>query len=297
MRFAMHNWMRPEPLEVTLERLSRHGYDAIEIMGEPSAYEPKATRDLLKKHGIACSGAVSLMTKDRDLAHADAKCRRDSVEYLSDCIKMVQALGGEVMCVVPTEVGRLVPYASAEQSWAWVVEEMKKLADVGRKCGVKIALEPLNRFETRFLNRGEQAAMLAREVGEDVGIALDTFHMNIEEVDALQAIRDAGPLLLDFHVADSNRRPPGQGHLDWPAIMQALKDINYTGTVTCEFVTPIDYTPTARKPTVWKTPVPDIPGVPKEHVDFIIELGSGVLSSDDYDETAGQTIRFLRGLA
>jgi D-psicose/D-tagatose/L-ribulose 3-epimerase len=296
MRFAMHNWMRPEPLEVTVKRLSQYGYDAIEIMGEPKAYEPKATRKLIESHGLVCSGAVTLMTKDRDLAHADAKCRSDTDEYLKECIWMVHELGGEVMCVVPTEVGRLKPYASAEQSWAWVVEELKRVADAGRKCGVRIALEPLNRFETRFLNRGEQAAMLAREVGEDVGIALDTFHMNIEEDDAIKAIHDAGSLLFDFHVADSNRRPPGQGHLDWKATMAALKVIDYAGTVTCEFVNPIDYTPIARKPTVWKTPVPNIPGVAPEHVDFIIELGSGVLTSEDYDAAVRDTIQYLRSL-
>lgn len=296
MRFAMHNWMRPEPLEVTLERLARHGYDAIEIMGEPGKYEPKATRELLKKHGIACSGTVSLMTKDRDLTHGDAKCRQATVEYLCDCIRMAEALGGEIICIVPTEVGRLIPYADAEQCWAWAVEGLRRVADVARKCKIRIGLEPLNRFESRFLNRGEQALALAREVGEDVGVTLDTFHMNIEEQDQVQTIRQTGSKLVDFHIGDSNRRPPGQGHLDWRAIMGAITEINYQGTITCEFVTPIDYTPTARRPTVWKTPVPSIPGVAPEQVKFIIDLGSGVLSSEDYDLAVRQTIEYLKSL-
>lgn len=296
MRFAMHNWMRPEPLEVTVERLARYGYDAIEIMGEPAKYEPKITRGILKVHGIACSGAVSLMTKDRDLTHADPKCRRAATDYLCECIRMVEALGGNVMCIVPTEVGRLVPHGPAEQCWQRAIEELKRIADVARTCKVRIALEAINRFETRFINRGEQAMALAREVGEDVGVALDTFHMNIEEVDPVQPIRDAGSMLADFHVADTNRRPPGQGHVDWKATFAALAEIGYEGMVTSEFVNPIDYTPTARKPTVWDTEVPTIEGVPPEEAQFIMQLGSGILSAEDYDLAVKQTIEFLNGL-
>ena len=74
---------------------------------------------------------------------------------------------------------------------------------------MRIGLEPLNRFETYFLNRCEQALALADAVGGDCGVALDTFHMNIEESDLLGAIRAAGDRLVDFHVADNNRMPPG----------------------------------------------------------------------------------------
>jgi len=296
MKFSMHNWMRPEPLEVTVERLARYGYDAIELMGEPDKYEPEATRAILKKHGIECSGTVSLMTRDRDLTHADPKCRQATVAYLCRCLELAEALGGEVMCIVPTEVGHLQFYASAEQCWEWAVEGLKRVADTARKCKVRIGLEPLNRFETRFLNRGEQAMELARAVGEDVGVTLDTFHMNIEEDDAARTIRNAGSMLVDFHLGDSNRRPPGQGHVDWKAIFGALKGIGYDGPVASEFVNPIDYTPTARKPTVWHTEVPSIEGVPPEQLKFIMDLGSGILTAEDYDLAVKQTIEFVKGL-
>src|SRR5688500_11723010 len=157
MRFSMHNWMRPEPLEVTVERLARYGYDAIEIMGEPAMYEPKATRELLKKHRIACSGAVTIMLADRDLTHADRKQWEVSVQYVIDCVKMIEALGGEVLCLVPGEVGRVVPHGTPEECWSRAVEGIKRVADVAHKSKVTLGLEPLNRFETGFLNRGEQA--------------------------------------------------------------------------------------------------------------------------------------------
>ena len=87
---------------------------------------------------------------------------------------------------------------------------------------MRIGLEPLNRFETYFLNRCEQALALADAVGGDCGVALDAFHMNIEESDLLAAIRAAGDRLVDFHVADNNRMPPGHGALDWDAIVAEL---------------------------------------------------------------------------
>ena len=83
-KLAAHNWMRPEPLEVTLARLSRLGYEGIEIMGEPARYEAKATRALLKKHKVECWGAVSIMLRCRDLIHADYYLRLGSIEYLKD---------------------------------------------------------------------------------------------------------------------------------------------------------------------------------------------------------------------
>lgn len=296
MRFSMHNWMRPEPLEVTVRRLARYGYDAIEIMGEPGKYEPKATRKILNKHKIACSGSVSIMTKDRDLTHKSRKHREASIKYLCDCIRMVEALGGEIMCIVPAEVGRILPHGTPEECWNNAVEGLKRIADVARKCKVTIGLEPLNRFETNFLNRGEQAMELARQVGEGVGITLDTFHLNIEEVDPAATIVKAGRMLVDFHVADNNRRPPGQGAIDWKKTLAALKKIKYKGTITSEFVNPLDRTPIARNPTAWGGKMPTIKGVPPEQLKFIVDHGSGILTEKDYDKAVKDTIEFLKGL-
>ncbi len=296
MRFSMHNWMRPEPLEVTVERLARYGYDAIEIMGEPGKYPPKETRAILKKHGIACSGSVTIMLGDRDLTHADPKKREASTQYVIDVVKMIEALGGEVICLVPAEVSRIVPHGEAEVCWARAVEELKRIADVARKAKVKIGLEPLNRFETCFLNRHDQAIALAKAVGDDVGVTLDTFHINIEEDNPRQAIRNTGKMLFDFHVADNNRRPPGQGNVDWKATFAALKDIGYDGTITSEFVNPVDRTPVARTPTVWETEIPQIEGVPPEQLKFIVDHGSGILSVENYDSAVRDTITYLKSL-
>jgi sugar phosphate isomerase/epimerase len=240
MKVSMHNWMRPEPIQATIERLARLGYDGLEISGEPHGFDAEQVRSLLDRNGLECWGAVTLMTGGRDLLHEDPYVRLGSVQYVKDCLSFVAALDGKILTVVPSTVGKIVPMASPEDEWRWAVEGLKECQAHAEEVGVQIGLEPLNRFETYFLNRCEQALALADAVGGNCGVALDTFHMNIEESDLLEAIRAAGDRLVDFHVADNNRMPPGYGALDWDAIARELAGIGYDGHLTVEFVPALD---------------------------------------------------------
>src|SRR6476620_11061625 len=110
MKVAMHNWMRAEPVETTIRRLAKFGYDGIEISYDsvelsPGAPGTKAVRQMLKDNGISCYGSISLMFTGRDLMHADPAVRASSVEYLKNCITMIKELEGQVMSIVPSEVG------------------------------------------------------------------------------------------------------------------------------------------------------------------------------------------------
>ena len=181
---------------------------------------PTHVRGLLDEHGLECWGAVTLMMGARDLLHEDPYVRLGSVavrQGLPDASS--RELGGKIVTVVPSTVGKIVPMGSPADEWRWCVEALKECQAHAETVGVRIGLEPLNRFETYFLNRCEQALALADAVGGDCGVALDAFHMNIEESDLLGAIRAAGDRLVDFHVADNNRMPPGHGALDWDAIV------------------------------------------------------------------------------
>src|SRR4051812_43373190 len=109
MKLSMHNWMRAEPLEVTLARLARYGYDGLEISGEPARYDVAEVRQMLKRHRLSCWGAVTLMTDGRDLIHPDRYVRIGSLAYLRDCLTLVRELGGEMLCVVPSTVGKITP--------------------------------------------------------------------------------------------------------------------------------------------------------------------------------------------
>src|SRR3954447_5388720 len=125
MKVSMHNWMRPEPIERTIERLAKLGYDGIEISGEPLVYESERLRAVLDEHGIRCWGAVTLMMGARDLLHEDRYARRASVEYVKDCLTLVAELGGEILTVVPSTVGKTVPMASPEEEWTWAVASLQ----------------------------------------------------------------------------------------------------------------------------------------------------------------------------
>ena len=206
MKICMHNWMRPEPIEITIERLVRYGYDGIQIMGEPRKYDWAEVRGLLDKHNLKCFGSVSIMVAGRDLIHSDSYYRDMTVQYLKECLDMVHALGGDIFTLVPSEVGKIVAMADPETEWEWAVDGVRKVADHAAGLGIRIGLEPLNRFETNFLNRHDQALRLASDAGnENLGVCLDAFHINIEEADPYQAILNTGDKLVDFHVADNNR--------------------------------------------------------------------------------------------
>ncbi len=290
MKICMHNWMRPEPIEHTIDRMVRYGYDGIQIMGEPRKYDWKQVRSLLDKNNLQCFGSVSIMGRGRDLIHADPWYREMSVAYLNECLDMVHALGGKIFTLVPSEVGKIVAMADADTEWAWAVENIKKVAGHAEKLGIRIGLEPLNRFETNFLNRHDQAIRLAQDVGGNVGICLDAFHINIEEADMYQAIATAakGGWLVDFHVADNNRRAPGEGSLDWKKIISTLKESGYTDQLTSEFVVPLDRSPLATKMADSGTTATDA------ELKFIRDHGSDLMPDAEYSKHVENTIKHLR---
>jgi D-psicose/D-tagatose/L-ribulose 3-epimerase len=299
MKVAMHNWMRAEPVETTIRRLAKYGYDGIEISYDsvelaPGAPGTAAVRKMLDENGVECVGSISLMFAGRDLIHSDAAVRESSVEYLKNCVTMIKELrgdGGGNMSIVPSEVGKVKEMASPEQEWAWAVEGLKAVREHANAEGVTIAVEPLNRFETNFINRHDQALLLAQEVGPDVGVCLDVYHMNQEDADMFQAFRNAGDRLYDVHVADNNRMACGQGQLDWAGIIGTLKDMGYDGSITVEFVPPMDRTPA--NPYKNAMAAADDTLTP-EQLKFIEDHGSGVLSEDFYSWLVEESVKTLR---
>jgi sugar phosphate isomerase/epimerase len=272
--------MRAEPIEVTIRRLAKYGYESIEISGEPDVFDTKEVGRLLKENGLKCWGAVTLMLGDRCLPAKDEQKRANSVQYVKDCITMVKELDGYEITIVPGTVGKIEPDGTPEEEWKWAVESLKEIYDHGIKEGVRLALEPLNRFETYFLNRGAQAFALAEAVGPECGVCLDTFHMNIEEADPYQTIMEVGPRLVDFHIADTNRMPAGHGHWDWIKVVGTLQMIGYDGALTAEFVAPVDRTPANPFPDAIETEPVDISPEQKK---FIEDHGSSLLSEKFYN--------------
>jgi len=283
--------MLAEQIEVTIRRLAQAGYDSIEIEGEPEKYDTKAVLSLLKENGIFCFGSVSLMFEGRDLIHADEAVRASTVEYIKDCVTMVKELEGREMTIVPSQVGKISPMDTPEQEWAWAVEGLKEVYDHSEKAGVVLGLEPLNRFETNFLSRHDQALLLAEAVGPNCGVCLDAFHINIEEADLYQAILNTGAKLVAFHVADNNRMAPGMGDYDWVRLITTLKAAGYNEALTVEFVAPIDRTPANPYKNAQGTAESELT---EDQLKFIEDHGSGVLSDEFYSWLVEESAKTLR---
>jgi len=290
MHLSMHNWMRAEPIEVTVARLAKFGYESIEISGEPYTYDTKHVRGVLQEHGIRCWGSVTLMLGERNLVAKDEAIRAKSVQYVKDCVTMVKELDGYEMTIVPATVGKINSDGNPEEEWEWAVSSMREIYGHALKEGVKLAIEPINRFETYFVSRAAQALELAKATGPECGVCLDAFHLNIEEVDPYKSIISAKERLVDFHVADTNRFACGQGHWDWLKLVGTLRTIGYDGALTVEFVAPIDRTPANPYPDAIETSPVDIS---PEQLKFIEEHGSSLLTEEFYSwqvETCAKTL-------
>ncbi|MFT5734054.1 MAG: sugar phosphate isomerase/epimerase [Planctomycetota bacterium] len=290
MELAIHTWMRSEPLEHAIRRAAAAGVTALEIAGEPERHVPANVAPMLKAAGMRCFGGVTLMMEGRSLITADANRRAKSVQYVKDCVSLVSDLGGVELSVVPATVGQIVPEGRPEDEWRWAIDSLSECMEHARPRGVTIAIEPINRFETYFINRADQAIALAEAVGPDVGVCLDLFHMNIEEDDVLAALRRAGSRLVDVHVADNNRMPPGMGSLDWRTIVSTLQDMNYDGPLSIEFCAPVDRTPANPHPgSLDENPE----NVSPEDRKFIEDHGSNLLSESFYTELVNTSAKTL----
>ena len=293
MELAIHNWMRAESLEHTLNRINKLAYTHLEIQGTPENYGTKKVQLLLDIYGIKCWGSVTLMLEQRNLLAKDPGQRKISIQYVKDVAKMVYELGGSVISLVPATVGKIVPDARPEEEWEWAIEGIKEIYKYTEDHGLKIGIEPINRFETYFINRGEQALALAEAVGPNCGVCLDTFHMNLEEKNMFDTMKKVGKRLVNFHVADNNRMAPGMGHLDWPKIIATLKEIEYDKVLSVEFCAPLDRTPANPYPNSIET---NPEGLTAEQKKFLEDHGSAAITDEFYSMLTKKSMDTLKEL-
>ena len=225
-----------EDLERAFRRLSEFGYHSMEFSSEPYTMDREKCKCLMDKYGIACASLCGAFGPGRDLTAENAD---SAVQYLKDSVDLAVELGASVLITVPSPPGRAVPPAgfSYDRLWGNAVKNIRAAADYAGDRGVFLAIEPLNRYESYLVNTVFQALCMAEEIAHPaVGIMADTFHMNIEESNIASAIIQAGGHLKHVHVADSNRGPAGAGHIDFSAVLHALKDIHYSGEIVMEYV-------------------------------------------------------------
>ena len=230
------------PLPETLARIAAAGYDGVELPGEPERWRPAELRLWLGDHGlapVALTASCTVPDTERDLAHPDARIRDVAVDYVRRCLGLAAEIGAPLVQMLASGEPRLAPLATRDAEWAWSVAGMQEAAREAAQLGVRIAVEPLNRYEGYLVTSTAEALAYLGAVGSPwVGMTLDLFHANIEEPDVAASIGAAGPRLWHVQVADTTRRGLGHGHLDLGTVVEALARIDYGGALVVEIMAP-----------------------------------------------------------
>jgi len=259
MKFGINTFLFTSPFDNSSTKLFKQfkqwGFDSVELAVEdPSHIDPAHVKRELDRSGLVCGSVCACMGPDRDLRGTPEQ-QKIGLDYMMKILDQMVVL--DCPSLIGPEysaVGRAdaVPPAEYKKQWATVVKNLKTLCRHAEKRGKQVCLEPLNRFETDFINTCEQGLKMIKDVGSPaLKLHLDTFHMNIEEKFQGDAIRKAGKHLAHFHACGSDRGTPGNDHIDWKSIAKALKDICYDGNVVIESFT-TDVKVIARAAAIWR---------------------------------------------
>ena len=211
-----------------LREIAGAGYRVVELaVTDPNRLDAKEVAEVLASEGVRLSSLTTgqaAAAEGLSLSAADDVVRERAVERIQAHMRLAARFGAVVI------VGLL---RGTEGNVDRLVESLQECP----RCAppVSLALEPLNRYESRLVNTvGEALDIIDRVGAENLGLLFDTFHANIEERDTADAIRAAGERLFHVHLADSNRWPPGYGHFDFAALWEALEEIGYRGSLVLE---------------------------------------------------------------
>ncbi len=226
-------------LETNLRRIASIGYDGVELaIRDPKLVNYDELERILRENGLsvpAIGTGQAWGEEGLSFTDPDPQVRRLAIERIKSHLPGAVRFGAIV--IIGLVRGIVKPGIEQAQAMDWLVESLKECSAAARPHGIRLALEPINRYETTLINNASQGLELIERVGaENFGLLLDTFHMNIEEADIQQSIRLCEAHIFHFHVADSNRWYPGAGHLDFKSILATLKTTDYRGWVSGEFL-------------------------------------------------------------
>lgn len=265
IKLGVSTWLWTSPFRTEeaadlFRKVAQMGYDYIEIAVEdPALIDVSVIKKELKKNGlgVAICGAFG---SGRDLTSNDEKIQQDGLDYIRACLDICGELEtGFFAGPMYSAVGkaRMVPPAQRQTEWARAVANLRIVCDEARRRGLRIALEPLNRFESDLVNNVDDVLNLIKDIDHPAaGICLDMFHMNIEEPDPEQAILRAGDKLLHMQVAENYRGIPGTGNASWDAYYRGLQQAGYSGGVSIESFTP-ENKELAGAVCIWRDLAPD----------------------------------------
>ena len=259
-----------------IDKVKQMGFDCFEFgLEDVSHVDPAKLKARLQKNGlrIVICGAFG---PDRDLTHDDSSVRENSLNYITQAIKICQQSGCKTLAgPMYSAVGkrRHVTADQKKKEWDLAVKGLKEAGNRANDSGVTLAIEPLNRFETDLINTAEQCEKLLNDIGmKNVGFHLDSFHMNIEEKSSYDAIKRAGSRLLHFHACENDRGAPGSGkNIDWEGVAKGLKEVNYSHEAVIESFTPKTKS-IAAAAAIWRPLAPTQDALAQDGLAFLRKL-------------------------
>lgn len=291
VKFGASTWLWASPFSTALaeelfSRVSEMGYDAVEIAVEdPALLDLDKIKALLQQYklDVVICGAFG---PTRDLTADDPVLQETGLRYIEECLGICAALGARFFAgPMYSAVGkaRMASQEQRQREWDRAVTNLRKVCLMAEARGLKIALEPLNRFESDLINTAADALRLVHDIDHPAaGIILDGFHVNIEEPSIEAAVTASGEKLLHVQFAENYRGIPGTGQTDWAAWYTALEAIGYQGMVSIESFTP-DNKELAAAVCVWKPLAASQDQFARQGLAFLKQWASGVtpeLSAD-----------------
>lgn len=238
MNFWEKNWDADHAKYI--KKAAAIGYDVLEFQAQPllemSDEKLKSLKALADEVGIELTYSLGL-DRAYDVSSPDEKVRLGGVDYLQRIVEQIGKMDGTLLSGV-SYAGWGTPSYILDDKRPLLENSLKSMRAIIKTAednGVTYCVEAVNRFEGCLINTAQEALNYAAEIDSpNIGVLLDTYHMNIEENSIGDAIRLVGDKLTSFHTGENNRTAPGKGHLDWDEIFGALAEINYKNRIVCE---------------------------------------------------------------
>jgi len=277
MTLGASTWLWTSPittqkLEELAPRVANIGFDLVEIpVEEPDLLEYSEVREILNSHALDAS-VCAVMSGERDLIHPEEEIRDTGMHHVRTCVDIAHEVGSDrVVGPLYSAIGRCWQPSpdQRKKEEELLVEQLHRLSEYADDRNVTLCVEPLNRFETSFLNLTSQVVDIVERVDHSAcKILLDIFHLGIEEKDLGDAVRSAGSYLGHVQVSENDRGVPGTGHLPWQDVASALRDLNYDGPIVVESFN-FENKDIARAAAVWRPLAPDPDTFAREGLRFL----------------------------
>lgn len=229
-------------LDRVLRAVAQSGADGIELLGNLEPSEVSETRRLLAGEGLSVFSLTPIDVdrhgQEVDLAHPDDVVRQRSIGVYREMLDLAANVGAPILGC-HGRVGRIHALSTLAEEEALLTDSVRQIVEHASSLDVSVAFEVLNRYETHLVRDVVSGCRLLSAVPvPGLGLLLDTYHMNIEEADPIQAVESAADRMILLHVADSNRRAPGCGHTSFPRLLEVVRRIGYSGPWIVECTLP-----------------------------------------------------------